>query len=165
MKSSFADKLKSLFAGRAAQNEEFFDDLADALIEGDIGAKLSMELIDALEGECKKEKVYDQDKILLKLKESIQSDIRQAAVWNTLGLILLRTGRLQVRISHLCLSQNYIFSLSNLKFVVLCRVLFQFCHPCWLLLLITMIALETLGLLTFKGKKVQQNVCSLRFHH
>lgn len=71
MKSSFADKLKSLFAGRAAQNEEFFDDLADALIEGDIGAKLSMELIDALEGECKKEKVYDQDKILLKLKESL----------------------------------------------------------------------------------------------
>ena len=49
MKSSFADKIKSLFAGKAAQNEEFFDDLADALIEGDIGAKLSMELIDALE--------------------------------------------------------------------------------------------------------------------
>ena len=71
MKSSFADKLKSLFAGRAAQNEEFFDDLADALIEGDIGAKLSMQLIDELESECKKEKVFDQEKILLKLKESL----------------------------------------------------------------------------------------------
>ena len=71
MKTSFADKLKGLFAGRAAQNEEFFDDLADALIEGDIGAKLSMELIDALESECKKEKVYDQDKIISKLKESL----------------------------------------------------------------------------------------------
>ena len=106
-------------------------------------------------GDSSRDKELDPEEleeILLKLKESIQSDIRQAAVWNTLGLILLRTGRLQVRISHLCLSQNYIFSLSNLKFVVLCRVLFQFCHPCWLLLLITMIALETLGLLTFKGK-------------
>ena len=71
MKSSFADKLKSLFAGRAAQNEEFFDDLADALIEGDIGAKLSMELIDTLESECKKEKVYEQEKIVSKLKESL----------------------------------------------------------------------------------------------
>lgn len=36
------------------------------------------------------------DEILSKLKESMQSDVRQAAVWNTLGLILLKTGRLQV---------------------------------------------------------------------
>jgi len=71
MKSSFADKIKSLFAGKAAQNEEFFDDLADALIEGDIGAKLSMELIDALESDCKKEKIFEQDKILAKLKEAL----------------------------------------------------------------------------------------------
>ncbi|PON45656.1 N-terminal acetyltransferase A, auxiliary subunit [Parasponia andersonii] len=39
------------------------------------------------------------DEILSKLKESIQSDIRQAAVWNTLGMILLRTGHLQSAIS------------------------------------------------------------------
>ncbi|KAF3436713.1 hypothetical protein FNV43_RR19460 [Rhamnella rubrinervis] len=37
--------------------------------------------------------------ILSKLKESIQLDIRQAAVWNTLGLLLLKTGRLQSAIS------------------------------------------------------------------
>lgn len=36
------------------------------------------------------------DEILSKLKESMRSDARQAAVWNTLGLILLKTGRLQV---------------------------------------------------------------------
>ena len=95
MKSSFADKIKSLFAGRAAQNEEFFDDLADALIEGDIGAKLSMELIDALEGECKKEKVFDQDKILLKLKEELSPFARgidleaqegKTNIWMLLGV-------------------------------------------------------------------------------
>lgn len=39
------------------------------------------------------------EEILLKMKDSMQSDIRQAAVWNTLGLILLRTGRLQNAIS------------------------------------------------------------------
>ncbi|KAJ8649144.1 hypothetical protein MRB53_002167 [Persea americana] len=39
------------------------------------------------------------DDLLLKLKDSVQSDIRQAAVWNTLGLILLRTGRLQSAVS------------------------------------------------------------------
>ena len=71
MKSSFADKIKSLFAGKTAHNQEFFDDLADALIEGDIGAKLSMELIDSLESECKKQKLFDQGQILLKLKQAL----------------------------------------------------------------------------------------------
>lgn len=36
------------------------------------------------------------EEILCKLKESTQSDMRQAALWNSLGLILLKTGRLQV---------------------------------------------------------------------
>ncbi|KAK6920591.1 hypothetical protein RJ641_014269 [Dillenia turbinata] len=39
------------------------------------------------------------EEILLKLKMTLQSDIRHAAVWNTLGLILLKTGRLQSAIS------------------------------------------------------------------
>ncbi|KAK9278719.1 hypothetical protein L1049_028295 [Liquidambar formosana] len=39
------------------------------------------------------------EEILSKMKESMQSDIRQAAVWNTLGLILLKTGRVQNAIS------------------------------------------------------------------
>ncbi|KAE8707463.1 S-adenosyl-L-methionine-dependent methyltransferases superfamily protein isoform 1 [Hibiscus syriacus] len=39
------------------------------------------------------------NEILSKLKESMQSDIRQAGVWNTLGLILLKTGRLQSAIA------------------------------------------------------------------
>lgn len=39
------------------------------------------------------------DEICLKLRESMKSDVRQASVWNTLGLILLKTGRLQGAIS------------------------------------------------------------------
>jgi len=38
------------------------------------------------------------EEILSKLKESVQSDVRQTAVWNTLGFILLKTGRVQVQI-------------------------------------------------------------------
>ncbi|KAL6559333.1 hypothetical protein OROGR_004450 [Orobanche gracilis] len=38
------------------------------------------------------------DEICSKLRESMELDVRQASVWNTLGLILLRTCRLQVRI-------------------------------------------------------------------
>lgn len=43
------------------------------------------------------------EEILSKLKESMQSDIRQAALWNSLGLILLKSGRLQVYVRCLVL--------------------------------------------------------------
>ncbi len=66
---SFAEKIKSLFTGRSSETREFFDDLADALIEGDIGARLAMELIDSLEEVCRKERITDTKNILLKLKE------------------------------------------------------------------------------------------------
>ncbi|EEF51873.1 probable UDP-N-acetylglucosamine--peptide N-acetylglucosaminyltransferase SPINDLY [Ricinus communis] len=39
------------------------------------------------------------EEVLSRMKESMQSDVRQAAVWNTLGLILLKSGRLQSAIS------------------------------------------------------------------
>ncbi|PRQ17113.1 putative protein O-GlcNAc transferase [Rosa chinensis] len=51
------------------------------------------------------------EEILSKLKESMQSDVRQAAVWNTLGLILLKTGRLQSAI--LVLSSLLAFAPTN----------------------------------------------------
>ncbi|KAG8378679.1 hypothetical protein BUALT_Bualt07G0010400 [Buddleja alternifolia] len=39
------------------------------------------------------------NEICCKLRESLESDVRQASIWNTLGLLLLRTGRLQSAIS------------------------------------------------------------------
>nr|GMD32916.1 probable UDP-N-acetylglucosamine--peptide N-acetylglucosaminyltransferase SPINDLY isoform X1 [Ipomoea batatas]GMD36203.1 probable UDP-N-acetylglucosamine--peptide N-acetylglucosaminyltransferase SPINDLY isoform X1 [Ipomoea batatas] len=39
------------------------------------------------------------EEILVKLKESVQSDVRRASIWNILGLKLLRTGRLKSAIS------------------------------------------------------------------
>ncbi|XP_043704261.1 probable UDP-N-acetylglucosamine--peptide N-acetylglucosaminyltransferase SPINDLY [Telopea speciosissima] len=63
------------------------------------------------------------EEILLKLKESVESDVRQAAVWNTLGLILLRTGRLQSAISVLSsllsVAPDHLDSLANLGIVYL----------------------------------------------
>lgn len=49
------------------------------------------------------------DEILVKLKESVQSDPKQAAVWNTLGLILLRTNRLQV-LMYFCFGSFFPFN-------------------------------------------------------
>ncbi|KAL1323422.1 hypothetical protein HN51_033771 [Arachis hypogaea] len=42
---------------------------------------------------------HELEEVLSKLKESMQSDIRQAALWNTLGFILLRSGRVQSAIT------------------------------------------------------------------
>ncbi|XP_052182443.1 uncharacterized protein LOC127795053 isoform X2 [Diospyros lotus] len=53
-------------------------------------------------GDSSSEKEFDPkelEEILCKLKESMKSDIRQASVWNTLGMILLKTGHLQNAVS------------------------------------------------------------------
>lgn len=72
------------------------------------------------------------DEINSKLKESMQSDVRQAAVWNTLGLILLKTGRLQVQVFNFVVgnSCSFFFHFLIWTFLLLFRVLFQFCLLC-----------------------------------
>lgn len=67
-KISFSEKLKSLFGIGKSSSEDFFDDLADVLIEGDIGAKNAMEIADKLASACKKEKLHSQEEMLLELK-------------------------------------------------------------------------------------------------
>ncbi|ONM35402.1 tetratricopeptide repeat (TPR)-containing protein [Zea mays] len=58
------------------------------------------------------------DDILSKLKSSVELDHRQAAVWNILGLVLLRGGQIQSAISVLssltAVAPDYLDSLANL---------------------------------------------------
>ncbi|KAG8078800.1 hypothetical protein GUJ93_ZPchr0007g3792 [Zizania palustris] len=58
------------------------------------------------------------DEILVKMKSSVEADPRQAAVWNILGLVLLRSGQLQSAISVLSslasVAPDYLDSLANL---------------------------------------------------
>ncbi|KAL8464731.1 hypothetical protein ACS0TY_034297 [Phlomoides rotata] len=58
-------------------------------------------LLESLENCSSEEELepHELDEIFSKLREAIESDVRQASVWNILGLILLRTGRLQSAIS------------------------------------------------------------------
>ena len=48
-KLSFAESLKKLFGGHAKTGDEFYEDLADSLIEGDLGAKTAFEISDTLQ--------------------------------------------------------------------------------------------------------------------
>ena len=95
MKKSFGEKLKSLFSKGSSINEDFFDELTDMLVEGDIGAKTAFEVVDELESICNKEKIRDQNEIVEKLKELLLQDVRSVSlvpeagkqnVWMMLGV-------------------------------------------------------------------------------
>lgn len=74
--------LKSL-----SNNVQYFWHFVQCLLQGSIGDGT---------GKDKELEPQELDEIIIKLKESVSLDVRQAAVWNVLGQILIRTGRLQV---------------------------------------------------------------------
>lgn len=74
-KLSFAQKFKNLFSSKKI-NEEFFDDLTDALVEGDIGAKLAYEITEELEKICREKQVSDENAIKNELKSMLSSYIK-----------------------------------------------------------------------------------------
>ena len=95
MKKSFGEKLKSLFSKGSSINDDFFEELTDMLVEGDIGAKTAFEVVDELETICSKEKIREQDGIVEKLKELLLQDVRSVSlvpeagkqnVWMMLGV-------------------------------------------------------------------------------
>jgi fused signal recognition particle receptor len=57
----FRERLKNFFGIRDAIKEEFFDDLADLLVEGDFGAAGSFDAVEQLRERCKKEKISDPE--------------------------------------------------------------------------------------------------------
>lgn len=94
-KISFAEKLRNLFSGKKEESSDFFEDLTDALIEGDIGAKTSMEIVDQLEEKCRQEKIKDHDSIMETLKglllnlvksDSFVPENGKVNVWMILGV-------------------------------------------------------------------------------
>jgi len=53
----FGEKLKNFFFGKAAINEELYDDLCDLLIEGDFGASQAYKMVELLKEKVNKEKI------------------------------------------------------------------------------------------------------------
>lgn len=69
-KISFAEKLKNLFKSSKI-GSEFFENLTDILVEGDVGAKMAFEITDELEDYCRKNKVSSEDEVKNLLKERL----------------------------------------------------------------------------------------------
>lgn len=93
-KISFADKIKNLFKGKSF-SEEFFEELSDSLIEGDIGAKTAFELTEQLESICKKENISEEKELKLRLKDILLECLKQVSlepsadktnIWMVLGV-------------------------------------------------------------------------------
>ncbi len=75
MKKKFGDRLKALF-GIKTFNEQFFEDLEDFLIEGDLGAKLAMEISLEMRKLAKSEKPTTQEDLQLMVKRFLSSKVR-----------------------------------------------------------------------------------------
>jgi fused signal recognition particle receptor len=62
--ASFRDRIKSFFGLRTNTiGEEFFEDLADLLVEGDFGAAEAWRTIEELRDRCKKQKIAESEKL------------------------------------------------------------------------------------------------------
>lgn len=95
MKVSFGERLKGLFSKKSKINEDFYDDLTDLLVEGDIGAKTSYEIVEELQAVCSKNKITEEQDILQELKKillkyvhqcSLEPDSSKQNVWMVLGV-------------------------------------------------------------------------------
>lgn len=95
MKKSFGEKLKSLFSKNSSINDDFFDDLTDILVEGDVGAKVAYEIVEELQNICSEKKVKDQNLIIQELKALLLRDVKSISitpeenkqnVWMVLGV-------------------------------------------------------------------------------
>ena len=71
----FGEKLKSLFGGRKI-DEEFFNELEDTLIEGDLGARLTDEIITELRETARREKITEAGDLQSRMKEILSGYIK-----------------------------------------------------------------------------------------
>jgi len=74
---NFAGKIKSFFAKAPAVSLEFFDELSDLLVEGDLGAQEAYAAVERLRERCKKENISSpeqaRDCLAVSLEEILRS--------------------------------------------------------------------------------------------
>lgn len=92
-KISFAEKIKNLFGAGKSATDDFYDDLTDALIEGDVGAKAAFLLSDELKKKCGKN--TSRDEVTGTLKELLMAEVKETSlevvpgkvnIWMVLGV-------------------------------------------------------------------------------
>jgi fused signal recognition particle receptor len=79
MMKNLGEKLKELFRGKTG-SDEFFDDLEDALIEGDVGAAVSAKIAGELRERARKEGARSREAILALLREKLGALVKFEAL-------------------------------------------------------------------------------------
>jgi fused signal recognition particle receptor len=75
---NFAGRIKEFFNLKSGLSEDFFDDLADLLVEGDFGAAPAMKLVERLELIAKKEKIQDAVQLKEKFVQLLTDELLSA---------------------------------------------------------------------------------------
>ena len=70
----FGEKIKSLFGGRKI-DEAFFEELEDTLIEGDLGARLTDEIVTELRDVAKREGLTEASDLQSRMKDILSGYI------------------------------------------------------------------------------------------
>ncbi|MDR3312437.1 MAG: signal recognition particle-docking protein FtsY [Spirochaetaceae bacterium] len=73
---SFGETLRKLFKVHSGVEQAFFEELTDALIEGDIGAKAAFQLMDRLEKKCRTEHIADEAAVTALLRDELAQTVR-----------------------------------------------------------------------------------------
>ena len=74
---SFAQNFKKMFGFYQLPNDEFFEELTEALIEGDIRTKIALEIEDILKKECKSKKISKIEDVKKELKNVLLNFVKK----------------------------------------------------------------------------------------
>ena len=95
MKKSFGEKFKSLFKKKSSISDDFYEELTDILVEGDIGAKTAFTIVDELEEICTDKKISGEDEVMQELKALLLQSVKavdltpeagKTNIWMILGV-------------------------------------------------------------------------------
>ena len=74
-KNNLGKMISDLF-GRADSLEDFYEELEEMLITGDMGGSVTMEIVDELREKVKKDKIKDKDTVLSELRSILAENLR-----------------------------------------------------------------------------------------
>ena len=95
MKKSFGEKFRSLFRKKSVISDDFFEELTDILVEGDIGAKTAYLIVDELEKICTQKKIKEEEQVVQELKQLLLASVKSCTlpvipektnIWMILGV-------------------------------------------------------------------------------
>ncbi|MDR0390257.1 MAG: signal recognition particle-docking protein FtsY [Spirochaetaceae bacterium] len=90
-KTGFGERIKNFF-GLGRPRDELFEDLSELLVEGDFGAAEAFKTVEALEADCKKNRITSPEEIRERLAVLLEAMLRAPALPDEDGGVILLLG-------------------------------------------------------------------------